>query len=37
MGCIQDSCKHPELNQLEYSKTLCSTPQQQFCEIHQRR
>ena len=34
MGCIHASWKYPELNQLEYSKTLCSTPQQQFYEIH---
>ena len=37
MSCINDSCIHPELYQLEYSKALCSTPQQQFYEIHQRR
>ena len=25
MGCINDSSIHPELNQLEYSRTLCPT------------
>ena len=37
MDYIHDSCIHPELNQLEYCKTLYSTLQKQFCEIHQRR
>ena len=27
MGCIHASCTYPELNQLEYSKILCSTAQ----------